>query len=1162
MGPAPVVALSLLLAAFLAGPLMGAVAGFSPSRDDIALRHFYQRAATDLARALWGGLWLVAQLLQRSISAVDAIVRALYRTVVSRRHLLQWTTAAAAQARARTQLPALIRQHASEPLLALALLAALFALDTPHPWMATGLCLLWGASPLWTWWVSRPRPASAEAALGEDDKAYFEGVARDTWRLFERCVVAEDHYLPPDNLQTVPADQVAHRTSPTNIGLYLLSTACARQFGWIGTSELLSRLEATLGTLDQLQRYRGHFLNWYDTRTQAPLLPMYVSTVDSGNLSGHLLAVAQACRERAAAESADRSTDDAGARLLAVAGRCERLAWEADFGFLYHPKRHLLHIGYRVAEHQLDAGFYDLLASESRLTSLLAIAKGDVPVRHWSSLGRLFYAAGADAGLRSWSGSMFEYLMPTLVLDEPAGSVLHEACHAALREQMAFAAAQRVQGHAVPWGISESAYAGRDHTLAYQYAPQGVPRLALRRTPPDELVIAPYATALAAQIAPHLARQNFAALEARAAREALGFIEALDFTAARQNGDEPYTRVSTFMAHHQGMTIVALANVLLGGVAQRWGMANPHLEAVSSLLHERAPREVSGLFAPPAGPPPLALQRRAPGLLREVVPGATALEPTQVLSNGRYSVTLRANGAGWSRWRTAGITRWRDDALRDTHGSFFYLRWPDEDRPSALPAGTRAVCARSRSTRHRIQVCPLPQRLPRRSGVLRRRLAAGAGAHHGVGQPGGRHRVPTGRVAQPGRPAARARADLRLRRDAGRAARRRGPPGVQQPVREGALACRGTHAAVRAQSRAWSPNRACRRRTFSPRAIRRCWRFGCRPTGNAGSAATAPPPSRRPRSTRRRRSKAPKQAAAQRLDTGLDPVCAMAVRLRIAPQGTAQLTFATAASPDGGTLRAVIDKHRQPSHVKRASLMSATLAGIRFRTLRLSAENFAAIQMLTTALVSTLSRAPDRPARPGDAAPVCDRRLLWRFGLSGDRPIVLVAVSAPEGLGLIRSLAQALRLWSWGGIACDLVVINAEPSSYLMTVQRELGTLRDRHAADSGAEFQPAGLPGPTSTGFHVLRSDELSADENSTLHRLAQLRLQADGRPLAHHVQEWTAWHEQAFEERHAVSTAAATVAVRPLGDPPVGQFVAAEPVRSASTWPRTGGRCGLGST
>ncbi|HVQ03685.1 MAG TPA: carbohydrate-binding protein, partial [Burkholderiaceae bacterium] len=487
----PWVALVVVLAAFTGGPLMGAVAALVPGRSDLAKLHFFRQAGIDLARALWGGLWSLAQLTQLASMALDAIGRAIWRMTVSHRHLLQWTTAAAAQAHAQTTLAGLLQRHRAQPVLALALLAVLFAAGTAHPVWAVVLCTLWAAAPLSTWWVSRVRPVRADAALPLHDQAYMHGIARDTWRLFERCVGTQDNHLPPDNLQTAPHDMVAHRTSPTNIGLYLLSVACARQFGWIGTQELLARLEATLGTLGTLQTHRGHFLNWYDTLTRAPLLPMYVSTVDSGNLSGHLLAVAQACRALASAPHDDAASrraiqlstqrlralrahasdrvpahgamsrllaladplsagrDDAGAfeqllreaddelrahgtadrtattpagtgdplrwclsdhvamlrsagqdaraaaacelstrdaldapalRLLEVARTCEQLAWQPEFGFLYHRKRHLFHIGYRVAEQELDAGFYDLLASESRLTSLLAIAKGDVPV--------------------------------------------------------------------------------------------------------------------------------------------------------------------------------------------------------------------------------------------------------------------------------------------------------------------------------------------------------------------------------------------------------------------------------------------------------------------------------------------------------------------------------------------------------------------------------------------------------------------------------------------------------------------------------------------------------------------------------------------------------------------------------------------------------------
>ncbi len=1182
----PAVALLLVLAAFSIGPLMGAVAGLSPSRDDLAKQHFYHLALADLGRALSSGLWSLQQLLAQAAMNTDAIVRTLWRMGVSRRHLLQWTTAATAQGQARNGLEAVLRQHWRTPLAAAALLAALLAAATPTPWLAGALCLLWASAPVGTWWVSRPRPARKDAALPPADQARLEGIARDTWRFFERCVVADDLHLPPDNLQVLPHDMVAHRTSPTNIGLYLLSAACAREFGWIGTEDLMARLEATLATLDRLARHRGHFLNWYDTQTGAPLLPMYVSTVDSGNLCGHLLAVAQAClalapapHDPAAGERALRAGQarlapwlalryrgaaadrhnlrwclsdlratrrsvglDALARyrvladgvsqahaarrkLLALARRCETLADEADFRFLYHRKRHLFHIGWRVAEQQLDAGFYDLLASESRLTSLLAIAKGDVPVSHWASLGRPFFAVGELAGLRSWSGSMFEYLMPGLVLAEPPDSVLSEACHAALREQIAYTRVRQL-----PWGISESAYAGRDHTLAYQYAPQGVPRLALRRTPPNELVIAPYASALALQIAPHRACLNLAALETLGARGRYGFIEALDFTPGRQAGDEAFAPVGTYMSHHQGMSLVALANLLLDGPAQRWGMANPQIAAVASLLHERAPREVATLCTTPTAEPQQTLARRRPGLLREVLPGATALAPTHLLGNGRYSVSLRANGAGWSRWGATGITRWRDDALRDALGSFFYLRWTDGEGAQRLPASI---------TQH-----PAPDPQAQYQSLFHADRVCFNAAWPGV-------QAHTTVWVSPEDDIEFRQVELRNLGDetldielisafevtlSDPRADEAHPAFMNLFVR---ASWQPAHQALVFERTPRLPSEPGLRAAHfltdtDPQVVglriqtdRQRW-LGRNRAANQPLAALDRPP------------EDPLQASSDgsfTLITGLDPVCALAVRLRIAPQGKARLTFATAASDNPDTLIAVIDKYRQAGPVQRASLMSATLSGIRLRALRISTENFAAIQTLATALVLSLTRP-----QVGDVAGVlCDRRLLWRFGISGDRSLLLVHVGALQGLGLLRSLAQALRLWSWGGIACDLVVVNAEPASYLMALQRELTELRDRHLADSAAEREaesgaPPGAshanPGRAANGFHLLRAGELSADELSTLQALARVRFEADGRPLLHHVQAWSALHEQALEDRQQVSTSELAMAADVAGD------------------------------
>ncbi len=1191
-------ALLLVLAAYATGPLIGALTGCIPSRSNLAWQLFIHRTGLGLVRAVGGGLWNLAQLAQHAAQSLDAFARALYRTTISHRHLLEWTTAAASSAAAHTQLPLLLRQKAAGLGVLIGLGVALASWSV-HPVAGPLLCLLWCGSPVWTWWVSRPIAEVRANALQDAQLDYLDGVARDTWRYFERCVTADDRHLPPDNLQTLPTDMLAHRTSPTNIGMYLLSAACARESGWIGDQDLCERLEATLETLQGLQRHAGHFLNWYDSQTGAALWPMYVSTVDSGNLSAHLLCVSQACldfakSDRTAATCAsalararrrmapllarrkalnaqqrtelrwqladhrntrrsharDAAVELAGGpapissqspgmqeRLQALATRLQTLALEPDYRFLYHRKRGLFHIGYRLAEQQLDASFYDLLASESRLTSLVAIAKGDAPVSHWSSLGRLFLARGNRAGLRSWSGSMFEYLMPSIVLDEPFGSVLFDANCLALTEQMAYAQAQQI-----PWGISESAYAARDFTLAYQYAPQGVPRLALRRTPLDELVVAPYATALASLVDPLAACINLQLLEKLGARQRYGFVEALDYSPARQITGKTFTLVETFMAHHQGMTIAALANVLHDGVVRRWGMANTGLEAIASLMQERGPREVSRLYQPPPNLPAQMLRTRQPGLLRQIQPGDLAVEPTQLLSNGRYSVSLRANGAGTSMLRSASIYRVRDDALRDACGNFVYLAHDS--------AASRA--GKSAPALHSITSHPAPD--PQASYE--------AEFHADRVMLGAKWPELVTRMTVWVSP----EDDIELR---------------QIEVRNGTdleldIELISTMEVTLAEPRSdeshpafsnmfvschWHPQNQALVFERKPRTDTEQGLLSAHFVAQADSALQGI----RICTDRQRWAGRNAQPGRPRLqtgslvlppgdadtggfcDTGLDPVAVIAARLRIPAQGRARVTFATAAAREYQALHACMDKYRQASHIERSSLMSATLAGIRLRTLRVTTDNFAAIQMLSSALLLNLTR-PQRSGRGGPeaaavgqdrttAAPAdahCDRRLLWQFGISGDRPILLVKVGMLQGMGMLRSLGQALRSWAWAGVACDAVIINTEPTSYQMQLQNEVNAMLEAVNRDCSTEGN--------GTRLHVLRADELSAQALQTLQTLARVRLHADGRPLSHHTRAWAEQHANARLEREQLaSTPVGLVARLPTqAQVSSGEFVA----------------------
>jgi len=1052
-------ALTFTVLAFLAGPLMGALAGLVPTRRGIAWLHFFDIGMRDVGRSLAQAAWQFSQLAVQAALLLDAIARALWRMAVSRQRLLQWTTAAQAQASARYTPAAFARGHAGVSALCLAFAAA--ACWSPHPFAGPALFVLWALAPLLAWWGSQPGAAGRGTVPDAADRDYLLQLAQQTWRFFERVVGPEDHHLPPDNLQMEPEPTLAHRTSPTNIGLYLMAVACAREFSWISTGEMIARLAATLDTVEALPKHQGHLLNWYETRTLQVLPPAYVSTVDSGNFAGHLLAVAQSCRLLAG------RADTAGAEsapLLQLAGRCERLCMAMDFSGLYSAKRHLFHIGLRVHEQALDASFYDLLASEARLTSFLAIAKGDVPRRHWRALGRAFLTVGVTPGLKSWSGSMFEYLMPSLVMSEPDEGLLQVSGLAAVKEQQAFGESQ-----GLPWGVSESAYFAQDHTLAFQYSPFGVPRLALRRTPPTDRVVAPYASIMAAQFMPREATANLRQLEQWGARGEYGFVDALDFTVARQPGAQALSLVNTFMAHHQGMSLVALCNVLCDGAPRRWFASAPLVQAFDSLLHEKTPRQIIESADPREPPEPEDSAEARLYHSREIDPAAPGWQPTQLLSNGRYSVALRANGAGVSRWRsgnrTYNVSRWRDDPLRDACGTFIYLRAAPQERFHSLtqhPAPHPDWRYQATFLADRVQfemasstleatttVLVSPEDDTELRTVTLRNLSSEEVTLELVSC---FEAVLTDPRADEAHPAfsnlfvqtewhAGWRALLLSRR----------------PRLQGDPAMAAAHFLADSEANVRTIDFISDRRAFLGRG---------RGPGEPALLAEARGEGHTP-------------------INGLDPVAGLRVRLRIPAGGLARLSFATAAAPNTEELAARIDKYLQPMHVERATRMAATLAQVRLRDLGVDPGENAALQDINTALMYSC-------ARPAPERGLIDQRQLWRFGLSGDKPIVLVLIHSSNGMALVHALLRAQPWWSFCGLAADVVILNSEANSYLMPLQRDILALRDRTLQQAENSF-----PRSDVGGFFLLREQEIVPSEKAALTGLARLILAADGRPL-----------------------------------------------------------------
>ncbi|HZO07924.1 MAG TPA: glucoamylase family protein, partial [Myxococcota bacterium] len=759
-----------------------------PRGKGIGKRVFARRVESEISTALLQGALSIVFLADQAWSMTDAIVRTLVR-LVRRRKLLEWVTAARTRARSRIDLGTfLLRQAPALGLTIAAIVVTARASPASLP-LAAPLALAWLAAPWIARWISLLPPERTGASLGASDRAFLRLVARRTWRFFETTVTAADHDLPPDNLQESPTPVLARRTSPTNTGAYLLAVVCARDFGWIGKAEMVERLERTFATLDRLERFRGHFLNWYATADLRPLEPRYVSTVDSGNLAAHLIALRQACLEMArsqaetpgseparalaglsdalalarkslksfgddplegtvtrrdlaaalksveelagAATSGDweeqlrelarrtatladighalavergeashvgirdalRAVDacvashlrDLGAslapRLASLAQRAGDYVDGMDFRFLYDSARRLFWIGYRLEEGRPDPGYYDLLASEARITSYLAIAHGDVPPEHWFALRRTLVPVGTGLALASWSGSMFEYLMPALLLRAPGQSLLEQTARRVVEEQRRYCGAR-----GVPWGISESAFSTRDIEMTYQYKAFGIPGLGLRRGLAEELVIAPYATALAAMVDPRAAAANFRDLAREGALGPLGFYEAVDYTASRLPEGSRLSVVRAQMAHHQGMTLLALANVLDSGAMRARFHAEPMVQAAELLLQERTPHGVA-VSRPRAEEVKTHLHVRdfVTPVLRRFSSPHDSPPRTHLLSNGRYSVMITAAGSGFSRWQDLAVTRWREDATCDAWGSYVFVR--DVDRGRIWSAG-------------------------------------------------------------------------------------------------------------------------------------------------------------------------------------------------------------------------------------------------------------------------------------------------------------------------------------------------------------------------------------------------------------------------------------------------------------------------------------------
>jgi cyclic beta-1,2-glucan synthetase len=1191
--------------------------------DDVPLSAHLAATARSAARRASHAAFALACLPYEAVFSLDAIARTSGRMLFTHKRLLEWTASSESDRNTRADLSDSILSMWVAPVIAVAAALCLLVARPAALAVAAPILLLWFCAPIVAWWMSRPLP-HRRARLSADQTVFLRKLSRRTWAFFDTFVGQEDNWLPPDNVQEHPVARVAHRTSPTNMGLALLANLSAYDFGYIPAGTLIERTANALRTMDSLERYRGHFYNWYDTQSLKPLSPLYVSTVDSGNLAGHLmtlapglvalleeeilgprifeglndtlrvlldhlddptapalarfkldlesacaahpatltqtrlaleqsassaeallagsnatlqseaarwaLALARQCRaaldeiawlapwttqpaaptdaadlpdldaiptlrelagleatclpgiERQSSEEptpegrawlADlvRHITQAGARARARIAAIESLALVAsrlatmEYGFLYDKGRHLLSIGYSVSDLRRDSSYYDLLASEARLCSFVAIAQGQLPQENWFALGRLLTGAGGEPVLLSWSGSMFEYLMPLLVMPTYQDSLLDQTCRAAVDRQIEYG-----KQRGVPWGMSESGYNTVDVALNYQYRAFGVPGLGLKRGLADDLVVAPYATVLALTVAPEEACANLQRLAAEGLAGTFGLFEAVDYTASRLPRGHSKAVVRSFMAHHQGMSLLALTYLLRGRPMQNRFESDPLFQATMLLLQERVPR-AAGLFphmaelgemrAPPTEPEtPVRVLNRPDTPIPEV----------QLLSNGRYHVMVTNAGGGYSRWKDLAVTRWREDTTCDNWGTFCYLRDVDSGA--------------SWSTAYQ----PTLQQTEHYEAIFSEGRAEFRRHDHGFD-------THTEIVVSP-------EEDIELRRIhiTNRSASRRAldvtsyAEVVLAPPAADALHPAFSNLFVQTEI---LPERRAILCTRRPRSLAEPvpWMFHLMTVHEADRAESSFETDRTRFIGRGRTVAAPQAMGAPGALSGgqgavLDPIAAIRYRVTLDPDQSATLDLVFGVGETREAALSLVDRYQDRRLADRVFELAWTHSQVVLRQINATEAD----AQLYARLASSVIYA-DASTRADAAVLIRNRRGqsgLWGYAISGDLPIVLLRIGDPVHIDLVRQLVQAHAYWRLKGLAVDLVIWSEDHAGYRQRLQEQIMGL-----IAAGVEATAIDRPG----GIFVRPGEQISSEDRILFQSVARVVITDEWGTLAEQI-------------------------------------------------------------
>ena len=590
--------------------------------------------------------------------SLKAIIKTIYRKHVSHKKLLEWLTSEEAEKQAANDIISYIRTMFINIVFAV---CAIYFSVVQSDILIGIIGIIWGIMPLVMWYISKEKTEIKPIEkLDKNDQDYLLEIGEKTWNFFKKYLNKENNYLIIDNYQEDRKQKIMNRTSSTNIGLSILAIIAAKDLKYIQTEEAIELLYKVLISVDSLPKWNGHLYNWYNTKTKETLNPRYISTVDSGNFVGYLYTAKTFLNNEMATEFKDKINE-----MIQI---IDRIINSTDFSYLYSQEHQIFSIGYNIEENKLTDSYYDLLASEARQASIVAIAKKDISPKHWEHLSRTLTVLDKHKGLISWSGTAFEYLMPNINVPRYKGSLLDESCNFMIMSQLKYAKHLNI-----PFGISEAAFNLKDLQYNYQYRAFGIPWLGLKRGLADEMVVSTYGSVLAINDIPKETVENLRRLEQYGMYKQYGFYESLDFTPERVRKGREAEVVKTYMAHHQGLILLSIDNIFNDNILQKRFIENPEIQSVSILLQETMPEKAITTKEDKEKVEKLKYKDYENYIEKVYAKIDERLIRGNVISNENYMIATNQKGEGVSKYKDIYINKYKntDD---ERQGIIFYIK--------------------------------------------------------------------------------------------------------------------------------------------------------------------------------------------------------------------------------------------------------------------------------------------------------------------------------------------------------------------------------------------------------------------------------------------------------------------------------------------------------